>query len=1554
MDEKGWRVITSYLNMSQHSAKICTDSKLPGSSIEPRSCIFDPKVHKSLNAELKYLYTAITRAKCNLWIYDSDRKNRLPMFDYWYKRNLVKVVGAKQLNKEGMYTLVFASNSTSEQWKVQGDNFKEKHLWEQAVLCYERAGKENEYLAKEASAYLKMQQARVQKPSLYLEAAVRFLECDQLHHSIRYLTGTALCLKNARPPKYAQAAGLYEKLGESGKAAQVYLKSKDIKNFARLKESRGEHSSVIRAFLGKNLMKKRDALAKADEYERAGIMLDPDLSTAELSYSCAKFYSKIKDEKTLREVLKYMPDLNRRAKFLKEAELYDEAYKVYVEHKQYSDAFRLVSAHGSSDPDWFGWGLKLAREIGDKTFQSVFIFQRAKVELKCGERNEVSVKHLSSLKNSGDKLIRTQANLLLGMIEKDAGLCKVAWGTFKLLKNKVGELEAFNQVQELTTESIQSLLDCCHLSKVVGNTLLKCSDINKDVQDAARFYGLQKIGSFYLTPPGQDIWIGEPLLKCACKESRYDLDGMLKLNADDARDVIAEHVKRFTTKWLDKFQLEKKLQPTFKLHDKLWNDRSLSREYSQQEVSSKALQEYLQMCLHMLQYRQIIELATDPVVCVLLAVFSPQVAIYLPQRLQEEHVSTIRRSVNSHAAFLSWLNSTVIKPSKALPEKVQIDKWLMAWRACCITAPDYKLLFDALSEIESQKVKHNGTDPAPVGFVYWKKEKRHYHLFRIWLNSCVAIRENAQPLWAARLTIEHFLGEIAQSQNVSISVMNAVDILTLQCTALLAMLAQSNTLQNRTSSCTVPVHYKHTVQLFNHMNTVKRTDKKGNSKWLLAACAEEVSSSTNYRAIFKDCMMLLIRSIDLLLGTSKQAPRFCILKFALQRYPHSDATRHCLILTLVLFGNLSMIRIRETRSFHLKISSILKRSLTKNEKMPKYVGMACKATMSPNFSNPQQVFELVEHLLSVGGNHDLAKLVYKPKGPYGRIEFVQIVPAPPLPAAPPVMRPPMSAPQQLGPMFPVQPTSSGFVPMGAQQHAPTNPNVPPDPSMFHQVSSPAGLVPPSVPMPHQHFIPQQPNWPASAIHVPQSTTSMSGFIQPGTFEPLPPGIHPQLQQQQQQQQQLQQQQQVDFPQALPMQYTSMPQDSVDIPFNSGSPMLEHAAQNPIGAERKQHIKEQLPQSVLSTPQTDTEPTANVVASYTLDQLKELAAQSEHQQQAAIASTPEGADFSRAKLPTSSGASFSTDVDTGHRVYHTHQFSNPEVVPSTQQELPAENTTYKFELPDDIEDQPEIGGDDSVEYFNQQDDLEFALTAGTLPNEVQIFDPEMVDTKIVSFNFCDACGINLKIEDNYQFGDDDSTESESAENYYSHVNSEKHRVNLITCKRFMNMMENESGLELYPQLMQGMNDLVNDCNRLKQRSGTDKLDRIVDNLQEEIGKSDIALSQLRDQRLWRQAIGEMTKMTDSLDRLLKTSFEKYCQVREEVAAHEKAEQKRLAEDILEREQFAEDVIVEGKPASTSGAQKAAATAMRTHEQKVQSRQKKRQRHRTRGQRHPGGD
>ena len=175
VSEKGWRVITSYLEMSHHRPKITNKNRLPGSSAEPRSKPFDPTHHKSLNAELKYLYTAVTRAKCNLWIYDSNKKNRLPMLDYWHKRDAVKVVMANGSASGQDYNLVFASNSTPEQWSSQGDNFRKKHLWEQAILCYEKAGPDYAYLAKEAYAYHFIQEARQQKPQLFINAALSFL-----------------------------------------------------------------------------------------------------------------------------------------------------------------------------------------------------------------------------------------------------------------------------------------------------------------------------------------------------------------------------------------------------------------------------------------------------------------------------------------------------------------------------------------------------------------------------------------------------------------------------------------------------------------------------------------------------------------------------------------------------------------------------------------------------------------------------------------------------------------------------------------------------------------------------------------------------------------------------------------------------------------------------------------------------------------------------------------------------------------------------------------------------------------------------------------------------------------------------------------------------------------------------------------------------------------------------------------------------------------------------------------------------------------------------------
>ena len=196
-----------------HEAAVRNATRLPGSKDDPRGVTFNEGRHKSLNGELKYLYTAVTRAKCNLWVYDSDKKRRLPVFDYWHKRGLVKVVGTEQ--GQGQHSLIFASISTGEQWKVQGDYFMKKHLWEQAMHCYQKAGADCAHLVKEAEAYFLWHQARHSRPEMYLRAALCFLECDQLSHDTRLLVAGAVCLMNTRHVRhYSNAAKLFESLGK--------------------------------------------------------------------------------------------------------------------------------------------------------------------------------------------------------------------------------------------------------------------------------------------------------------------------------------------------------------------------------------------------------------------------------------------------------------------------------------------------------------------------------------------------------------------------------------------------------------------------------------------------------------------------------------------------------------------------------------------------------------------------------------------------------------------------------------------------------------------------------------------------------------------------------------------------------------------------------------------------------------------------------------------------------------------------------------------------------------------------------------------------------------------------------------------------------------------------------------------------------------------------------------------------------------------------------------------------------------------------------------------
>ena len=160
---------------------------------------FNENENKELNTELKYLYTAITRAKRNLWICDQGSANQVhPMYNFWLTKSLVKEVTLEDSGESFQSTA-----STPEDWKKAGDYLLAKHLWEQAEKCYRKA--HSDARVNEVHAYVELHKKN------YKEAARYFLIADKCEHERRLLTKAAVCLKAGK--LYSESAQLFEKLG---------------------------------------------------------------------------------------------------------------------------------------------------------------------------------------------------------------------------------------------------------------------------------------------------------------------------------------------------------------------------------------------------------------------------------------------------------------------------------------------------------------------------------------------------------------------------------------------------------------------------------------------------------------------------------------------------------------------------------------------------------------------------------------------------------------------------------------------------------------------------------------------------------------------------------------------------------------------------------------------------------------------------------------------------------------------------------------------------------------------------------------------------------------------------------------------------------------------------------------------------------------------------------------------------------------------------------------------------------------------------------------------
>ncbi|XP_065937836.1 uncharacterized protein [Magallana gigas] len=178
---KEWRVVTSFLEMltKEHDPYKSKDKRSfihsdISTNLYPRPLEFDPRKHKILNTELKRLYTALTRARTNVWIFDEDEECRLPMFDYFIKRNLVEV-------KDDASLIRFSKQSECKDWCKQGEFFFRKKRFDLAADCFKEGS--DIFKARLAGAYHEKQLARSmdEKSQKYhlMRAAHLFFQCKK-------------------------------------------------------------------------------------------------------------------------------------------------------------------------------------------------------------------------------------------------------------------------------------------------------------------------------------------------------------------------------------------------------------------------------------------------------------------------------------------------------------------------------------------------------------------------------------------------------------------------------------------------------------------------------------------------------------------------------------------------------------------------------------------------------------------------------------------------------------------------------------------------------------------------------------------------------------------------------------------------------------------------------------------------------------------------------------------------------------------------------------------------------------------------------------------------------------------------------------------------------------------------------------------------------------------------------------------------------------------------------------------------------------------------------
>ncbi|XP_068863754.1 TPR and ankyrin repeat-containing protein 1 [Aphelocoma coerulescens] len=538
---KEWKIISSYspdLDV-QVGSNLLIEVPLEDDSGMQERTPFNVEMYKMLNGELKQLYTAITRARVNLWIFDEDRDKRAPAFKYFIKRKFVKVV--KTDEKKDLDDSMFAKTSTPEEWIAQGDYYAKHQFWEVAAKCYQKGGAaEKSKLALTHDAVLKVHAKKAsprEKQMEYMTLAKTYLECGEPKLSLK-------CLIQSK--EFRLCAELCKKLGKMKDAAVYYQKSQCYKEASECYELIEEFDLAIKMYCQEELYE--EAAKAVERYEdmlnAKGQMVSKLSCTANQLYleAAAKYLSMNRTEEMMQVLSKL--DIEDQLEFLKSRGCLHQTADLLKRKNRQEEAAKLMKQHG--------FVLEAANLTAIKEFRASCLLAEARArlsrgsELHLGNVESILREALELCEQTRQKSGIAEAVFLQGALKGDFMKLSNAYCQFLSLNHSAGAVEALFALCRCSTPSQNILFMATHGLMAL---LSLVSGLNKAATNAEKDMVKLCFAYFGIVPTGDSCQVSqneaEPILKflldkLSLKERKAK--GDFSVSTEKVKSALKQHL----------------------------------------------------------------------------------------------------------------------------------------------------------------------------------------------------------------------------------------------------------------------------------------------------------------------------------------------------------------------------------------------------------------------------------------------------------------------------------------------------------------------------------------------------------------------------------------------------------------------------------------------------------------------------------------------------------------------------------------------------------------------------------------------------------------------------------------------------------------------------------------------------------------------------------------------------------------------------------------------------------------------------------------------------